>query len=173
MFHLECTLLGDSAKTKSMMPGSGTGRLWWFPKCFFFFFCLPAFSRNYMHGDEHSPSCDPACHCRSCRQWNKYSTSLLYGRNLILCKKNVIFFFFLFSPRCTVLHCAVNQQQTWNFTVPHLMRVTVIAQQKASALLIYSVVLNLSMLLLRISFISMCCHTFICWFGFCFILVKD
>lgn len=72
---------------------------------FFSFFCLPAFSRNYMHGDEHSPSGDPACHCRSCRQWNKYSTSLLYGRNLILCKKKkkCDFDFLHVALCCTVL----------------------------------------------------------------------
>lgn len=147
------------------MPLSGIRRLWWLPKCFLFVFRLfPGTTRTLMS----IPSCDPACHCCSCWEWNKYNTSLLYGRNerqrlrhiryLAKQKKCDFFYFFL---HCVALRCESTTEVNRDCTVPHLVRGTVIAHYKALALLNYSVVLSHSMLLLWISFTSMCCHIFI------------
>lgn len=106
------------------MPLSGIRRVWWLPKCFLFVFRLfPGTTRTLMS----IPSCDPACHCCSCWEWNKYNTSLLYGRNerqrlrhirYLAKQKKCDLFFCFFALCCTALWINNRSEQRLHCTSP-------------------------------------------------------
>lgn len=73
---------------------------------------------------------------------------------------------------CVALGCKQTREVNRDYTVPHLVSGTVIAQFKASASLNDGVVLDHSVLLLWTSFTSMCCYIFYLHIEFCWFYVT-